>query len=292
MAGCLDRIATLFATRAGVPIPGHPPGLGFPWGDLRYEHTAAIRALLLEQTTSQGKPWSPSYRNKHLTALRQVLKRAWLLGAMTAEDYHRAREIEGVRGGRLPVGRSVAAAERLTMINAALGDGTTIGLRDAALIATLYATGCRREEMATARRTAYDPGGRALRVIGKGDKEREVYLTEYAAGHLGAWLVEAGRGEFLFRPVTRWGRVEDRAMTADAIGKAVGGRAEQAGVPHVSAHDLRRSFVGDLLDAGVDLATVQQLAGHASASTTARYDRRPARTRKAAVDRLDRGGET
>ncbi|MFC4118203.1 tyrosine-type recombinase/integrase [Nonomuraea zeae] len=76
-------------------------------------------------------------------------------------------------------------------------------------------------------------------------------------------------------------------IDARTVSNVLVARAEQAGLDEAPrAHDFRRTFIGELLDAGVDLATRQALVGHSSPATTAKYDRRPERTRRAAVDKL------
>jgi integrase len=75
-------------------------------------------------------------------------------------------------------------------------------------------------------------------------------------------------------------------MTSQAIYNMLQKRAGQAKVKDFSPHDFRRTFVGDLLDRGVDIVTVQKMAGHANVNTTGRYDRRPEEVKRAAAAKL------
>ena len=77
MQGCLDRLAAALAADADA---GDHPGQLVQWHRLRYQHVIMIRAALT------SRDWSPSHVNKHLCALRGMLKEAWRLGLMTAED--------------------------------------------------------------------------------------------------------------------------------------------------------------------------------------------------------------
>jgi site-specific recombinase XerD len=281
MRRCLDRIAAIILRQPPATVAA---GLGerIPWEGIRYPHVVLLRTGFTETWNSL------SHVNKHLSALRGVLRECWRLGLMTAEDYQRACDVENVKGSREPAGRNIHGDEIAELLSACLGDeNIPHGIRDAAIVAVLQSTGIRRAEAAGALIERYDHGERSLRVIGKGNKERTVYFHPTAVPYLERWLaaVRERRGP-VFRSVDRWGHIGTEPLTSRAIGYIVAERREQAGLPPLSTHDFRRSFIGEFIDAGGDLVQAQKLAGHASATTTAAYDRRPGRALRTAVDRL------
>jgi site-specific recombinase XerD len=254
-----------------------------PWGNLRYQHTTAIRTKLAET-------YSAATANRHLSALRGVLKEAWRLGYMNAEDYQRAIDLKAIKGqkaAQAEKGRHLKSGELTALVNVCQ-DGTKAGLRDAALVAVGYAAGLRRAELAALALEDYDCENSTLMIRrGKGNKERSVPLADSAADALNDWV--AMRGVWagpLFTRIRRGDTLLQEGLTAQAVYYILSERAVEAGVKKFAPHDLRRTFAGDLLDAGVDLSTVQKLMGHASASTTSGYDRRDAKAKRSAVNKL------
>ena len=264
---------------AGLLTGGRLGAEELPWHQLRYQHTQALRAALAER-------YAPSTANRHLAALRGVLREAWRLGLMSAEELQRAVDLPAVRGERLPRGRALSRGELRALFESCRG-GSPADARDAALMGVLYAAGLRRAEVVALEVSDYDGETGALVVRGKGDKERMAYIDNGAADAVGAWL--AVRGDEpgpLFCPVTQAGELVVRAMTDQAVYGILQARAKKANVRAFSPHDLRRSCVSDLLDAGVDISVVQRFVGHANVTTTARYDRRGEVAKKKAAKSL------
>ena len=248
------------------------------WSKLRYQHTAAIRAVLMEKH-------SPATANRMLCALRRVLKEAFRLGLMSADDYGHAADINQVRGDSPLRGRVLKTSEIAALLLDCKNDGDLIGVRDAALIAVLSGSGLRRSEAVGLDKAHYNPeDGSMLVRLGKGGKSRTVYLPLGAVSALDAWLKVRGDAPGpLICGVLRGGHVKIQRMTDQAVMVILRKRATRAGVAVCSPHDFRRTFVTNLLSAGVDVLTVSRLAGHASPATTQKYDLRPEEAKRAAV---------
>lgn len=251
------------------------------WAALKYQHTSAIQAALLEK-------YAPATANKMMCALRRVLKEARKLGYLSAEDLAVAVDLPSIKDSKKLRGRALNQSEIAALMEVCTLDPTTQGVRDAALIAILRGAGLRRAEVVKLELRDFNPNTGALQVRGgKGDKDRLVYLPESAITFLENWLSVRGRTTgALLCPISKWGKIEHRHMTPQAVLLIVQKRATEAGVESFSPHDFRRTFCSDLLDAGVDIVTVQKLAGHASPVTTAKYDRRGEEVKRKAVQKL------
>jgi integrase/recombinase XerC len=196
---------------------------------------------------------------------------------------HRAGLVDADPGALLgsPTGhRSLPAALRVGEARALLeaaaahaDDGTALGLRDAAVLEVLYATGIRVGELCGLDVEDVDTERRVVRVLGKGRKERAVPYGVPAARALDRW-VAVGRPTLLGPTAAgalflgaRGARIDQRAVRTVVHARL----AEVPGAPDLGPHGLRHTAATHLLEGGADLRTVQELLGHASLATTQIY---------------------
>jgi site-specific recombinase XerD len=250
----------------------------FPWEELRYAHTARVRREIVAR-------YAPATVNKMLSALRGVLKNAWRLGLMDADEYQRAVAVENIRAKTQPKGEAVGQEELAALFKVCAEDESPAGRRDAALFAVLYGGGLRRAEVCGLDLADFDAEDCSVTVrAGKGRRDRTVYLPESVCQHLQAWIeVREDEPGPLFCPVRMTGEVPISRLRGETLWYILKRRQRQAGLVGITPHSFRRRYVSTLLDAGVDLLTVQALAGHADAVTTARYDKRGDLARRGAV---------
>jgi len=173
---------------------------------------------------------------------------------------------------RLP--KAISVADVSALLEAASAGGTPMTLRDRALLELIYGTGARISEAVGLDVDDVDLDDEAVRLRGKGGKERIIPLGSYARAAVSAYLVRvrpmllaAGRGSPALFLNVRGGRLS--RQSAWSVLRAA---AARAGLAHVvSPHTLRHSFATHLLDGGADVRVVQELLGHASVTTTQIY---------------------
>ena len=176
------------------------------------------------------------------------------------------------RGRRLP---SVLTADQATQLLdlAELMADDPLGLRDAAMLEVLYASGIRVSELVGLDIGDVDERRRTMRVIGKGDKERVVPIGAPALRAIERWrehgrpsLAGESSGHALFLGA-RGHRIDPRAVR-EVVHRFV---REVPGAPDIGPHGLRHSAATHVLEGGADLRAVQEILGHASLATTQVY---------------------
>lgn len=175
------------------------------------------------------------------------------------------------------IGRSLPKCldtEEISKILEAPPANTSAGLRDRAILETLYSAGLRVAELAGLNIEDWDQTGNVLRVRGKGRKERIAPVGSFAAKALKNWLDVRQVGEKA-KPdektavfLNKFGR----RITTRSIGRMLEKYLLETGLhKKATPHTLRHSFATHLLDGGADLRAVQELLGHKSLTTTQIY---------------------
>ncbi len=251
-----------------------------------------VRAFLCFCAEHTGEAPGP----KSLGTLRAADFRAFLANAAKAGDINatRARKLSalrtffrylhqrhGVDGTQLslitrprpkrPLPKALTPDDALS-VTTDIGEATDTAMeqtRDAALMLLLYGAGLRIAEALALNVGDIPAADDALRVTGKGNKQRIVPLLPAVREAIAAWLKRhpnPGRGEPLFTGI-RGGR-----LNAGVAQKNLRNFRRLNGLPeHATPHALRHSFATHLLAGGADLRSIQELLGHASLSTTQRY---------------------
>ena len=206
--------------------------------------------------------------NRRLTVFKRFFRWALREGIVSEDPTLRLRNAR--QALRVPKTLSEAQVEALL---AAPDAGTPLGLRDRAMLELMYASGLRVSELVGLKTVQLGMAEAALRVTGKGAKERLLPFGEEAHASLARYLAEAraailgGQSSVALFVTARGG-----AMSRQMFWKLVKRHALVAGIDApLSPHTLRHAFATHLLNHGADLRAVQMLLGHADISTTTIY---------------------
>lgn len=149
-----------------------------------------------------------------------------------------------------------------------------LGVRDRAILETLYATGLRVSELVNLKLVDLHLSMNLIQTIGKGDRERIIPISDVAIDWLNQYLKTTRVALLRKRANTAFVflNAHGRQLTRQAIWQMIKKYVNQAGIKtHVTPHTLRHSFATHLLENGADLRIVQELLGHADISTTQIY---------------------
>lgn len=200
---------------------------------------------------------------------------------ITADELMRIHRIRPDKGERLPKGKDLDESAKAHLMEGVQKDDTPRGSRNAAILVFAMATGWRLSEIAGAYLDDINLQTRNAVTIGKGDKQRETPLNDMCVEAIRDWLRIRGKDDGpLFCVVRKGGKIDhDHQMSATAMYQIINGLG-------VKPHDLRRTFIGDAIEAS-DLSTAQKLAGHSKSDTTTGYDRRDKKVQRDAVNKIN-----
>ena len=213
----------------------------------------------------------PASRARKISAVRSLIH--YLIRQETIEK----SPFENLQNPKIP--KQIRPTYTVDQINVLLeipANADALTIRDLTAFELMYSSGLRVSELVSVDIDSFDFIEGWIRVLGKGNKEREIPVTTTAIDLIGRYLAEA-------RPklVSKEGYQDDHALLLNSRGGRITARSirrllheeelEKGLNADVSPHGLRHAFATHLLEAGADMRAIQDMLGHARLSTTARY---------------------
>ena len=244
---------------------------------------AKISTLLLRGYVSwlHERKFEPSTISRRLASLRSFFKfcqREEIVDQNPAAPLRNPRQHR-----RLPHFLSTKEVNQLLM---APPEGTVVGIRDRAILETMYSTGVRVGELVALSDDDVDEAQQIIHVLGKGKKERIAPLGSFCLRAIADWLEVRNVNVPEGAPVPLFTNKFGTRLTTRSVARMLEKYIAQTGLDdRTSPHTLRHSFATHLLDNGADIRSVQELLGHANLQTTQIYTHVSAATLRAAYEK-------
>ncbi len=240
--------------------------------ELTADHIWKYRLFLARSRDKNGKTLKKTTQNYYLVALRVLL------------SYFSDKDIQSIPADKVKLPRDaqkekppkVLNLEQIKKLLEAANKKGRIGLRNRAILESLFSTGLRIAELVSLNKEQFknieNKKDLEITIIGKGDRPRTVYFSERALKWLKKYLKTRKDDSKALFINYRKRKDAPRRLTARSIQRIVKKCAIKAGVPiFTSPHVLRHSMATDLLSQGVDLRAIQEFLGHKNISTTQIY---------------------
>ncbi len=241
--------------------------------DITFEKVRLYRLYLSRYVDEHGCSLKRVTQNYHLIALRSFLK------------YLMKRDVPSLAPEKIELAKAESRSllyldrEQIERLLASPSISTEEGLRDKAILETLFSTGLRVSELVSLNRDHINVERKEFGVIGKGRKPRVVFLSDRAAEWIQRYLASRTDETIpLFirysgpLPKERDPKGESLRLSARSVQRIVEKYVKKAKVSKkITPHGLRHSFATDLLSAGADLRSIQEMLGHKNVSTTQIY---------------------
>ena len=216
-------------------------------------------------------------------SLKKVTQNYFLIALRAFLKYLARRDIETLSAEKIELGKQdprpikILDPENLERLLSAPEISTDEGLRDKALLETLFSTGLRVSELVKLNRDQINLGRAEFGVIGKGGKERVVFLSDMAVEWIERYLAKRAddwRPLFIRYSGSKKAEKsgENMRLSVRSVERIIEKYIKKMRIPiKATPHTLRHSFATDLLINGADIRSVQEMLGHANISTTQIY---------------------